>query len=143
MGIGVTAGLQKKTTCTAAIATAFTIAKFGATDEIMSVATAATEDLVGVFQHTTTTAGDEVRVMFGGITNLVLGGTVTRGDLVTTDSAAKGVAVTQHLHVENAAGSYTQSANTAVASVVRVLGRAMKSGVSGDIIPVHLIPGTA
>lgn len=121
--MGATAGLEKSVKCTAAIATAFLIAKFGADDDTLSQATASTEDLVGVFQHTTSAAGDEVRVMLDGISRVVLGGTVTRGGLVTSDAAGKAVAI----------GAV---AGTNYASI----GRALASGVAGDIIPVLLNP---
>src|SRR5690349_2875632 len=91
--MGMTSGIEKSVKCTAAIATAYLIAKFGADDHTLSQATASTEDLVGVFQHTTSAAGDEVRVMLTGISRVVLGGTVTRGGLITSDAAGKGVAI--------------------------------------------------
>ncbi|HDH51226.1 MAG TPA: DUF2190 domain-containing protein [Nitrospirae bacterium] len=122
--MGATAGLEKSTKCTAAIATAFTIAKFGADDDTSSVATALTEELIGVFQHTTPNAGDEVRLMLSGISNLKLGGTVARGGWITSDANAKGVAAAPAAGV-NAA----------------VIGKALMSGVDGDIIPVMLAPG--
>ncbi|MFZ5998058.1 MAG: DUF2190 domain-containing protein [Nitrospirota bacterium] len=138
-----TSGIEKTVKCTAAIGTAYTIAKFGADDDTLSVASAASDELVGVFQHTTSAAGDDVRVMITGITKVVLGGTVTRGGLITADANGKGVAAAQHTHTENTAGTYTQNATTAAASAVRVIGKALASGVSGDIIPVLLTPGIA
>jgi len=122
--MGATSGLEKSVKCTAAIATQFLIAKFGADDDTLSQATASTEDLVGVFQHTTAAAGDEVRVMLSGISNVKLGGTVTRGNPITSDANGKGVA---------AAPGAGVNAN--------VIGRALASGVDGDIIPVFLAPG--
>lgn len=124
--MGATSGLEKSVKCTAAVATAFLLAKFGADDDTLSQATASTEDLVGVFQHTTTAAAEEVRVMLSGISRVTLGGTVARGALVTSDAAGKGVAI----------GAV---AGTNYASI----GRAMASGVSGDIIPVLLNPSRA
>jgi len=122
--MGQTTGIEKSVKCTAAIALAFTIAKFGADDDTLSVATASTEELIGVFQHTTKTALDEVRTMLGGISRVKLGGTVARGDWVTSDSAAKGV--------KAAPGAGVNAA---------VIGKALASGVNGDIIPVLLAPG--
>lgn len=141
--MGQTSGIEKSVKGTAAIGTAFTIAKFGADDDTLSVAAADSDELVGIFQHKTDAAGDEVRVMLTGISRLVLGGTVTRGALLTSDAAGKGVAVTQHTHTENTAGTYTQNATTAAAAAKRVIGKALASGVSGDIIPVLLAPGIA
>ncbi len=119
-----TSGIEKSVKCTAAILTAFLIAKFGADDDTLSQATASTEILIGVFQHTTVNAGDEVRVMLDGISRVVIGGAVARGDYLTSD--ANGKAVT-------AAPGAGVNAN--------VIGRAMASGVANDIIPVHLSPG--
>lgn len=122
--IGQTTGIEKSVKSTAAVSKAFTIARFGSDDDTLSAATASTEELLGVFQHTTGAAGDEVRVMFTGISRAVLGGTVTRGDWLTSDSSAEAV---------TAAPSAGTNAS--------VIGRAMASGVSGDIIPVLLAPG--
>lgn len=118
--LGQTSLNEKETNCTAAIATAFTIAKFGANDDTMSVADAATDGLIGIFQHTQATAGARVRVMLEGISRIVLGGTVTRGDLLTSDAAAKGITATLGQNY---------------------VGVALASGVASDIIPVLLSPG--
>ncbi len=122
--IGATSGIEKSVKCTAAIATAYLIAIPGADDDTFSQATASTEALVGVFQHTTLAAGDEVRVMLSGISRVKLGGTVTRGGLLTADAAGKAVAIGA------VAGTNYNS-----------IGRALASGVADDIIPVLLNPG--
>lgn len=122
--IGQTSGIEKTVKCTQAIATAFTIAKFGADDDTMDLATAATDLLIGVFQHTAAAAGDRVRLMLSGISRVVLGGTVTRGQPITADAAAK--------------GAY---ANPGAGANNYIIGFAMASGVAGDIIPVLLAPG--
>jgi hypothetical protein len=121
--MGQTAGIEKSVKCTAAVATAYLIAKPGADDDTFSQATASTEDLVGVFQHTTTAAGEEIRLMLTGISKVKLGGTVTRGALLTSDANGKAVAI----------GAV---AGTNYASI----GRALASGVADDIIPVLLNP---
>ena len=119
--MGPTTGLEKSVKCTAAIATAFLIAKFGADDDTLSQATASTESLIGVFQHTTSAVGEEVRVMLDGISKVKLGGTVTRGDRLTSDAAGKAVAIGA------VAGTNYNSIGTALAS-----------GSSDDIIPALL-----
>lgn len=119
--MGATTGLEKSVKCTAAIATAFLIAKFGADDDTLSQATAATESLIGIFQHTTSAANEEVRVALDGISKVKLGGTVTRGDRLTSDAAGKAVAIGA------VAGTNYNSIGTALAS-----------GVADDIIPVLL-----
>jgi len=121
--IGQTTGIEKSVKCTAAVAAAFTIGKFGADDDTMSLATAATDMLAGVFQHATANAGDEVRVMLEGITKIRLGGTVVRGQPLTTDASGQAVA-----------------AAPAAGSNVRVIGLAMASGISGDIITMLISP---
>ena len=118
--MGATGGLEKSTKCTAAIATQFLIAKFGADDNTHSQAAAATDNLIGIFQHTTTNAGDEVRVMLDGISNLKLGGNVTRGGPITSDANAKGVAAVLGQNI---------------------IGFALASGVLNDIIPILIAPG--
>jgi len=115
-----TSGLEKTFKCTAAIATAFTIAKFGADDDTLSLATTSDVTLVGVFQHTTDAAGDDVNVMMSGISSIKLGGTVTRGDRLTSDSNGNAIKATDPDHTS--------------------IGYAMASGVVSDIIPCFLIP---
>lgn len=124
--IGATSGIEKSVKCTAAIATAFLIAKVGADDDTFSQATASTEDLVGVFQHTTVAANEEIRVMLSGISRVKLGGTVARGGLVTSDANGKAVAI-------GAVGGTNYA----------TIGRALASGVVDDIIPVLLSPSRA
>lgn len=91
MAIGQTSGIEKSVKCTAAIGTAYTIAKPGADDDTFSLAAGATDALLGIFQHTTTTAGDAVRIMLSGISPIVYGGAITRGDPLTSDASGKGV----------------------------------------------------
>lgn len=116
--IGQTTILEKSTKAGAAI-TAFTIAKFGADDETMIPAAGNTDELVGVFQHDALN-GAEVRVMVYGITRLKIGtGGITRGVLVTSDATGQGIALSGAAATNNSA-----------------IGRAMASGVAGDIVPV-------
>ncbi|MEE8574041.1 MAG: DUF2190 domain-containing protein [Thermodesulfobacteriota bacterium] len=124
MTIGVTAGIEKAAKCTAAIATQYLIAKFGADDNTLSQAAASTDELVGVFQHVTAAADATARIMFTGITNVKLGGTVARGDNCTSDAAGKGV---------KAAPATGVNAN--------IVGKFLASGVDGDIVPMLLGPG--
>lgn len=121
--IGATSGLEKSVKCSAAV-TAFTAAKFGADDDTAVVATAVADNIIGVFQHSTGASGDEVRLMLNGITRLLIGGNVTRGDWLTVDGSGRGVSAAPAAGVNN-----------------NVIGRAMASGVSGDIIPALLEAG--
>lgn len=120
---GQTTIMEKSAKCTAAVA-AWTIGKFGADDDTMSTATTpASDSLLGIFQHATTVANEEVRLMHQGISRLKLGGTVTRGQKITCDGSGQGIA----------------SAPSAGANV-HVIGIALASGVSGDIIPCLIAP---
>jgi len=113
MAMGRTDGLEKSQKCTAAVASAFTICKPGADDDTFSLATGATDQLIGIFQHTTSAVGDIVRIMVtSGISSLLYGGTVTRGDPLTSDALGRGI--------------------TAVAGQ-NIIGYATVSGVVGDI----------
>lgn len=118
MGAGATAGLEKSFRCAAAIAEARLVV-FGANDDTVALATASTGEIIGITQHATGAAGDEVRVMLTGIAELRLGGTVTRGNRLTSDANGQGVAIGA------VAGTNYNS-----------IGMALASGVSGDIIPV-------
>lgn len=123
MAIGMTSGIEKTLKCAAAIATQFLIVKFGADDDTVAQATASTEDLIGVAQHTTANSGDDLRVMFTGITKVKAGGTITRGAWVTSDANGRAVA---------AAPGAGVNAN--------IIGKAMASAVDGDLFPVLLMP---
>lgn len=125
MSIGPKKGMESTVVCLAAIVTAFVIAKFGADDETMTVGAAVGDKLAGIFQHTTENAGDQVRVATEGLSSLVLGGNVVRGDLITSDANGKGVAAAPASGVNN-----------------RVIGVAMNSGASGDIITVAIAPSS-
>jgi len=89
--IGNTSGIEKSVKCTAAISTAYVIAKPGGDDDTFSVASTSTDALLGIFQHTTDAAGDFVRVMMSGISPVVYGGDVTRGEPLTADSSGRAV----------------------------------------------------
>lgn len=124
MGMDRTEGLTKSIKCAAAITQAFTIAKPGSDDDTFAVAAAVGDLMVGVFLHTTSAANEIVAVQLGGIATVKIGGNVTRGNLITSDSSGLGVAAAPAAGVNN-----------------RVIGIALKSGVNGDEIPVLLSPG--
>jgi len=93
--------------------------KFGSADGTVVAATAATDAIIGVSVLGAVAAGDIVDVTLDGIEEVKLAGAVTRGDFLTTDAASKAVSAS--------AGN-------------RVVGYAMESGVSGDIIGVFVTP---
>ncbi|MBI5810448.1 MAG: DUF2190 domain-containing protein [Deltaproteobacteria bacterium] len=139
--MGQTSGLEKSVKCTAVLATANLIAKFGADDDTLSQATASTEELVGVFQHTTSAVGEEVRVMLDGITRVVLGGTVVRGNYLTSDANGKAVAAAPAVGVNAYVIGQALASGAAAPAVgvnAYVIGQALASGVAGDIIPMHI-----
>lgn len=140
--IGQTSGIEKSSKATAVVGQ-YLVAKFGADDEHIAKATAVTDGLIGVIQNAAAAAEDEVRVMFTGISNIVYGDTVVRGDKLTVDSNGKAVPVTRHIHVENTAGTYAQNANTAAASAVNIIGIALVSGAANDIGKALLTPSLA
>lgn len=110
-------GLVKSFVAGAAIA-ANRIVKFGASDVVVQGA-AATDYLLGV-ADSDAGSGARVDVVMTGSVEVVLGGTVTRGALLTTDANGKAVVA--------AAGN-------------RVIGIALQSGVAGDIGDVLLAQG--
>ena len=121
--LGPTTLFEKSIEVIANITQAFVFAKFGADDNTMAVASAATDNLMGIFQHTVTLPSGytraEVRIQQLGISDLKLGGTVTRGDRLTPNASGYGI---------------TATSGQSVGAV------ACASGVSGDIIPVFVLP---
>jgi len=101
------------------------IVKFGTTDEVVIQGAAATDSLIGVVEGVAPAIGEHCDVTLAGIAEVKLGGNVTRGGLVTSDGTGQGVAA--------APGAGTNNG---------VIGRALMSGVSGDIIKVLVNPGS-
>jgi len=100
------------------------IVKPGSADFAVIHAAASTDDLIGVADLGAAAIGDRVDVHHAGIATVELGGTVARGGFVTSDANGKGIAAAPAAGV-NAA----------------VIGRALISGVDGDLIPVLIAPG--
>lgn len=98
-------------------------AVFGGADTDMIEATGAAGLIVGVFEKVDASQGDLADVVHSGITELVLGGNVTRGAALTSD--ANGAAV---------------AAAPAAGANARVGAFALASGVAGDIIPALVQP---
>lgn len=95
------------------------IVMFGADDNTVVVGTAATDLLIGV-ALADAASGARVEVQMGGIAEVKLGGTVTRGGDITSGAAGVGVAL------------------SAAVTIKSSVGKALASGVSGDVIPVML-----
>jgi hypothetical protein len=97
-----------------------TIVKWDTSDFQVVPGAAATDKLVGVAApNITVPSGQRVDVIKQGIAQVTLGGTVTRGDPITSNATGLGVLA--------APGAGTNN---------RIIGYAEMSGVSGDVIPV-------
>lgn len=113
-------GLTKAYTAEGAISPA-RIVKVGANDYGVLQAAAVGDKLIGISTEIDASSGERVDVIHEGIADLKLGGTVARGDFLTTDASGQGVTAAP------AAGANNQ-----------IIGKALISGVSGDIIPVAI-----
>jgi hypothetical protein len=98
------------------------IVKKGADDSHVVAAAASTDAPVGVNERLDRVSGDRADIVVQGIADVLLGGTVNFGDRITADANGKGVAATS--------GSNN-------------VGMAMADGVSGDIIPVLVMPSSS
>jgi hypothetical protein len=99
------------------------IVKFDASDTTVVQGAAATDALIGVAAELDVASGERVDVHMVGAVEVEYGGAVTRGDLLTSDANGKAVTAAPAAGVNNG-----------------VIGRAMNSGVLGDIGSVHLTP---
>ncbi|AFY72079.1 hypothetical protein Pse7367_3856 (plasmid) [Thalassoporum mexicanum PCC 7367] len=106
----------------------YRIVKFGSSDNTVIEAIAATDRLVGVayipgVSGTQKVSGDRLEVVLSGVAELKAGGTITRGDLVTSDANGQAVVAAPGAGVNNQA-----------------IGKALVSALSGDVFPVLLAP---
>lgn len=90
-----------------------------ANDHACVLASAGTDPIVGVLQNKPK-AGSGALVRFIGTSKVIAGGTITRGDLVTSDANGKAV--------------------TTVTNKDVAIGRALVSAVLNDILEIHLAP---
>ena len=100
----------------------YVIVTHGTADYAVKAATGASVALVGTTDELGKLSNGRVDVCTGGIPEVALGGTVAAGDPLTSDASGKAVKAT-------AAGN-------------RILGFALVSGASGDIIPYQYSLGT-
>lgn len=106
----------------AATVNAYRIVKFDTTDNTVIQGAAATDTTIGINQSPQAAlVGQQVAVALQGIGLVELGGTVVRGDLLSTDSVGRAVA-------------------SLAAPTDRVIGVALASGGSGAVIPVSISP---
>lgn len=99
----------------------YIVAQDTSNDESIVLAAAATDPILGVLQNKPA-AGKAALVRFLATSKVIAGGTITRGDLVTSDGNGKAVTTTTDHQV--------------------ILGRALQSAVAGDIFEVMLAPAT-
>lgn len=121
---GTSKGLTKGFIAGAAI-TKRRIVKIGAADGQVIQAAAATDVLFGVADVLDRASGETVDVILDGIAEVELGGTVTRGALVTADSVGRAVAAAPGAGVNHS-----------------VIGEVLIAGVVGDWAPVRIRPFT-
>lgn len=104
---------------------AYRIVKFGTTDDYVIQAAAVGDASFGVVEGVAPAAGERCDVVMAGIAEVKLGGTVARGGPITSDATGQGVASAPAAGANN-----------------RVIGYALQSGVSGDVIPVQIAPSS-
>lgn len=101
---------------------AYRIVKFDTSDSLVIQGAAATDTTIGINQSPqAASAGQAVMLALQGVGKVELGGTVTRGDLLSTDSVGRAVV-------------------SLAAPTDRVIGVALQSGAIGDIIRVSISP---
>jgi hypothetical protein len=107
----------------------YLIVKFGANDGGALQATASSEKFLGISRDLSVTAAnitageDRIDVVRDGITPVILGGTVTRGDRLTADANGKAITAAPGAGVN-----------------METVGTAEISGVAGDIIDCFVNP---
>ena len=102
----------------------YTIVKWDAVDFQVLPAAAATDKSIGVTPNAgTVPAGQRVDVIVAGMVEVIAGGTITRGDPITSNATGQGVTAAPAGGANN-----------------RIIGFAECSAVAGDIFPVFLYP---
>ena len=93
-----------------------TLVKSGTADGNVMAAAAVTDAILGVSTDIAAAINERTDVIINGVADVLYGGTVTRGDWLTCDSSGRAV-----------------SAAPAAGTNNNVIGRALVSGVVGDI----------
>lgn len=96
----------------------------GAADGFVLQATAVTDALFGVSDNLGAASGRRLDVITAGLAAVVYGGTVARGDWLTSDATGRAIAAAPSAGVNN-----------------NVIGQARNAGVVGDIGSVQIAPG--
>ncbi len=105
---------------------AFTVVKFGATEGSVLPAAAVADKLFGVSTDVAALIGERCDVIVSGLADVLFGGVVTRGDLLTTDALGRAVTAVPAAGVNN-----------------RIIGTAFVSGVLGDVGAVLVAAASA
>ncbi len=117
------------------------IVAWGTADGTVKAATGPTDAIIGIVDYPGGAIDTgRVDVVRDGVTEVVLGGAVTRGDPLTSDANGCAVTAGHHTHPENLAAAYTENATTGAATLGRFVGWAEVSGVTGDVILVAVDP---
>lgn len=108
-------GLARNFKAEAAIP-AFTLVKHGTVDGNVMAAAAVADSIIGVTTDIPAAINERCDVILVGAADVLYGGTVTRGDWLTTDASGRAVTAAPAAGVNN-----------------NVIGRALVSGVAGDV----------
>lgn len=114
-------GTIQKTFYAGATVAANRIVKPGADNTKVIVGAAATDKIIGVSDSLGAASGETLDVILDGVALVKAGGSVSMGDLITSDSTGQGVAT-------------TTAAN-------RYIGVALEDAASGDLFGVRIAPG--
>jgi hypothetical protein len=102
------------------------VVKFGTADGQVVQSAAAADAHVGVSDLGQDTAGARVDVILGDIADVEAGAAITRGALLSADSAGRVIVATA------SAGANVRTIGTALAAAAG----------AGEIIPINVVPGT-
>lgn len=116
-------GLQKAYLAEAIVA-AFRIVKHGTADDKVIQSAAVSDKHLGVSTELPAAIGEHMDVIKSGLANIEYGGTVSRGDPLTSDSVGRAVVAAPAAGTNN-----------------RLIGFAEVAGVVGDIGQVWIEPG--
>ena len=100
------------------------IVKSGSTDDYVAQAAASTDYLMGISGNVAGSAAERIDIIKEGVADVVFGGTVTRGQPLTSDASGRAITAAPGAGVN-----------------ARIIGFAEVSGVVGDIGSVFLSPG--
>lgn len=117
MGAGLSRGYVKAFKAEAAISKR-RIVMFGTTDDLITPATGSTSLAIGVTTEIDSAIGEVTDVVMSGLTDVEFGGTVTRGQYLTSDATGRAIAAAPAAGVN-----------------ASIIGQAMVSAVVGDVGP--------